>query len=513
MMLAVYLEHHRAEFIEWRMKHLVECRELFDIAQLTDAYDAILLDGSEVPPDFKGKVLQYDSEPLDKLLEGRECFHVHVVPYVVPDSLLLNTIDIAYKTECNRTPDTEVFIEIPQSVPERVSSPVTVVQTGSKRVQKPLELSPEDFEQVERVEPEQVEQVEQVEPEQVEHAERVEPPSYIEYPEHSLTGLPQTNPQAEHSSSGLPQTNPQAEHSSSGLPQTNPQTHLQPRTDNFGSMKLATRPKQNLQISHNGISGIRSQRQAVSSMTKVVYLYGITPRSGTSTLAYMYANYLASVQQSKHVLLIDLDVASPSLTRMLMDSHGLNQHSDCNIFNLATLSTDEFRESKSMLIEDVILTSTTGTESTLSLILHDTTSFQDKRLLAAFNFSEKIEMLKDFFDYIIVDCGKLISSMDYQLHSLSAVDSKLFVVDGSTRETVLQFVQDINSLTLDYQVVMCKTGRNMTSAAISRQLGKQVIASFPQKNTIWHALASGKSILDIQDQGVLKALEQLLGGL
>lgn len=258
-------------------------------------------------------------------------------------------------------------------------------------------------------------------------------------------------------------------------------------------------------------TGIKVRQQRVLDLSTLVYTFGITPRSGTTMLTYLIANYLASINPTNRVLLIDMDISSGALTKQLQSMFDFEPDTSCNLMQLAQLSEEEYIASSSMLIKDVPLYNHSSAQ--LSLILHNTTSFVDKRMLASYNFTNKLAMLKDMFDYVIVDCGRLISSMDYQVTALSTSDPKLFVVDGSTREAVLQFIQDVLPINIKYQIAMNRTARTMTPIAIQQQLGKQVLATIPQKNSLAASLGMGCSVLDLHDNVLNKNLESIVGGI
>lgn len=255
----------------------------------------------------------------------------------------------------------------------------------------------------------------------------------------------------------------------------------------------------------------RSSR--INTDTNIILFFGITPKTGVSCLCYLFASYVAGIMQDKQCLLVDMDVNQPDLTKLITTGNQINPNSDTNLINLVQVPLDQLGGALPALISEMQVDSHQAYYSQLSSILNTNVSFVDKRNLSAWNFNQHLQTLSNYYDYIFVDCGRLQSTTNYQLHLLSSNFQKVFVASGLTHSSISEFVQTLSPLMLDYRVVLNRTNKNLTGAQITRTLGKDILATFPNILTIESLISQGRNVFDLNDEYFIRNLEQLREGL
>ncbi len=467
-MIGINLTENRSEFMHYCLSHMFPFVEVYDVTNINPEIDYLLTDNPQDVTEMGEKVICYkksfqgfkvitDFSELNKYVRVQR---MNIVCATVSDNIILTTLDEAFASKVSTDKGNTFYID--SDALERTVAVIKPITEHTQFVPPVVEMQQSRQEELFEI-PDAIEVV----PEIVYPMVQLEP----EMPTQSFSPALQR-----HDVQGL-----------SVIKQER------------GIARRVARDE------------LRIGRTNLSTMSNVVYVFGITPKSGTSSLTYILANYMANIHPDKHTVVVDLDVSKPDLSKLLTTCFSLNPDSDSNIYSLATLSSAEYSESINMLTDEIDVGAGTASGSALlSTIRHTTTAFKDKRLLAQTDFTPRITLLKEFYDYVFVDCGRLEVSSDYQLGILASKDTKLFVADGSSRATLMEFVQDMSTLQIDYKVVINKLSRNATPLLVSRELGKPCLATFAIKNSLGGLLMNGNAIVSVEDNAFLKSVEKLV---
>lgn len=468
----------RTQFLKFSQNTLCSFREIWDYDKL-DGISTLIVD-SDYPESFKGKVIVYGKDITDfnQLLGLVPVIRIKFSDTVISDVAIWRTMEAVIRATPAQTLVSPLSsIDLNDLTTTQRKAPVATVPKGFI-VDKP---STQKMDVVEKYMPEDVSEIE-------------------------ITTEPETRT-TEFSSNT---------YSNEGNAQEVTDVDYVPVDGASFSEEIITPvtppaliPSNSRPVVKRGRVGALSIKRdaATINTSNIIYFYGITPKSGTTTVCLLLAGYLAAMRKDKKVLLIDLDINKPDLTRVIQDSQGIAR-ADANLKNLVQLDEQEYMKSVHLLIDEVQVNNVT-----LDIILNTASTFQDKRLLSSNDFTRKITMLSDMYDYIIVDNGRLMGNLDYQLYQFATQGSKIFVADGSNRTTVGAFITDMAAITFPYNIVMSKTDRRQTPTMIERQLGREVLAAIPIKNSIGSLIQQGTGVTTMGDPTLLSCYDLIAGGL
>lgn len=548
-MIAVYFKNCRTEFFSWAKTHLFGFTELYDLALLNESYKCLVTDSPEVPSDFHGKVISYGAlsslgvhiDDFDQLSQ-----YIPIKAIVVPDKLVSthmvdSIMDMAYHVlEKNQPPN--LIVDIAPTVEislglHRVQAEVVPPQPSVRRADTVgfVQSSDEDdvdddllagASKMDDLDPYEEQSQDFVEPAYQEAEPRMERPLqgqhdfYNDAPNWGAQHSQQFNQQAfqpaQRAYTPVQPTYPPAQSINSPEYQD-----IVRRQNQFGQTSLAPvqsvdlttiRPR-SMGVQRASQGQIRRSRNKVSNTSNIIFFYGISPKSGVSILTYMLATHLAQIHTDKQVLLLDMDVNQPDLSHMLASGYGLDPMSDANIKNLAVVPDEQLSEYLPALVQELHLETQTGEYVRLNAILNTGITFADKRALSAWDFRSKIQKLSEYYDYILVDCGRLQANANYQLMFLTTLCQKVFVCSGMNRGDLVEFVQSVGAMNVDYKVVLNRAAKNMTSATLTRSLCRDVLAIFPNIVSLESLVKRGKNAFQVQDSLYQRNLESLREGL
>lgn len=544
-MIAVYFTNCRTEFFSWAKTHLFGFVELYDLALLNESYKCLVTDSSEVPSNFHGKVISYGAlsslgvhiDSFDQLEQ-----YVPIKSIIVPDKLIpmrriYSLADMAYHVlEKNQPPNLVVDI-----------APTVEINLGLHRVQAEV-VPPPSVRRADTVGFAQSSDEDNVDDELLAGASKMDDLDPYEEPRQDVveSSYQEAEPEMDSPKAGQtgfyqqaaqpqPGWNPQPSQpftqpgyqqpSQTGYPQSafnSPEYRdIVQRQSQFGqtslapvsSVDLATIRPRSMGVQRASHGQIRRSRHKTSNTSNIVFFYGISPKSGVSILSYMLATHLAQIHSDKQVLLLDMDVNQPDLSHMLATGYGLDPMSDANIKNLAVIPDEQLSEYLPALVQELPLESQTDEYIRLNVILNTGISFADKRALSAWDFRSKIQKLSEYYDYVLVDCGRLQANANYQLMFLTTLCQKVFVCSGMNRGDIVEFVQSVGSMNVDYKVVLNRAAKNMTSATLTRSLCRDVLAQFPNIVSLESLVKRGKNAFQVQDALYQRNLEALREGL
>ena len=196
----------------------------------------------------------------------------------------------------------------------------------------------------------------------------------------------------------------------------------------------------------------------------------LTDKTGTTTLTAALAVAMAIQQPSAKILYLDLDMSNPNY---LLEMWNRNPGTDASVKTIAGLAEADFEQNISLLSETISVS-----QAVFSLITWGQTTFVEKRILAAQDFNLFINIIYNSFDLILVDMGKLQSTLDYQMKMLMSTSTKHFIIaDGSTSRNVSTFIQLASQLPYNFEVIINKNVPQSGSFAITQQLRQNPIAT------------------------------------
>lgn len=534
-MIAVYFTNCRTEFFSWAKTHLFGFTELYDLALLNEFYKCLVTDSPEVPSDFHGKVISYGAlsslgvhiDDFDQLSQ-----YIPIKSIIVPDKLVSthmvdSIMDMAYHVlEKNQPPN--LIVDIAPTVEislglQYVQAEVVPPQPSVRRadtvgfVQSSDEANVDDdllagASKMDDSDPYSGQNQDFVEPAYQEAEPGMKGPVQGQHDFYNDT----PNWGAQHSQQFNQQAYPPAQSINSPEYQD-----IVRRQNQFGqislapaqSVDLATIRPRSMGVQRASQGQIRRSRNKVSNTSNIVFFYGISPKSGVSILTYMLATHLAQIHTDKQVLLLDMDVNQPDLSHMLASGYGLDPMSDANIKNLAVAPDEQLSEYLPALVQELPLETQMDEYVRLNVILNTGITFADKRALSAWDFRSKIQKLSEYYDYILIDCGRLQANANYQLMFLTTLCQKVFVCSGMNRGNLVEFVQSVGAMNIDYKVVLNRAAKNMTSAILTRSLCRDVLAIFPNIVSLESLVKRGKNAFQVQDSLYQRNLESLREGL
>lgn len=507
-MLLVYLLHHRDAFLEYMQTHLFDYQEIFDLT-IADIYqfDRLLTDDEEIPDSLKAQAIYYccdgdgdtisDFQELGKFIG---VLRVGTPSCVIPDKTILLTMDEAWRAQKD-APDPELKWELDTApVPEEIiiQAPKVaarvVSHVTSLEAEKPQQPLPEPVlikAKLPEPEPQPV-VMETYMPEDYPVGQQTDITPYTARPTQQMQFAPQRPANQFASRSQL-------------APDTNFEETGLARRQYSSLADVRERP---MNLARGSINdALRMQHRTNVNPNTANMIFGITPDCGTTTICYVLAQQLAVMFPEKSVCLVDLDIIKPDLTGMITKIAGLDQRTDANILNLAQLPVDDWIDNQAFLTNEI-----TVENAQFAFIAHTTTGFADKRILSAYDYMQKLEMLRDIYDFVIIDGGRVQATADYQLIMLASLHKKILVADGTSRSTLLAFLRDVSSINVDYNVIINKLSRNISPTVVQRQLAREVSASLPIKNSIEPFLLNGNLIGTIEDPVYSRNLLQIIEG-
>lgn len=203
----------------------------------------------------------------------------------------------------------------------------------------------------------------------------------------------------------------------------------------------------------------------------------LTDKAGVSTLTASLAAALSLQNPETRILYLDLDMSNPNYLQALC---GINPSTDASVKTIVSLSENDFIDNISLLTETVDVS-----QGIFYVITWGMTTFTEKRMLAAQDFNYFLNTVYNSFDIVLVDLGKLQSTLDYQMTLLHSPSSKHFMIaDGSSQRTINTFVQEAQQLPYNFEIVINKNLPRSGSFIINRQLRQEPVASISLHNNI-----------------------------
>lgn len=203
----------------------------------------------------------------------------------------------------------------------------------------------------------------------------------------------------------------------------------------------------------------------------------LTDKAGVSTLTASLAATLSLQNPETRVLYLDLDMSNPNYLQALC---GINPSTDASVKTIVSLSENDFIDNISLLTETVDVS-----QGIFSVITWGKTTFTEKRMLASQDFNYFLNTVYNSFDIVLVDLGKLQSTLDYQMTLLQSPSSKHFMIaDGSSQRTISTFVQEAQQLPYNFEIIINKNLPRSGSFIITRQLRQEPVASISLHNNI-----------------------------
>lgn len=491
-MVLVFLKEHRHDFYAYLQNHIFDYREIYDLdIQSEFDYDYLLTDTKDVPQSIRQKTIFYGCSQegitissFDQLTRYIGVLSISTPSCVIPESSIIATIEEAWYCRPAMDPDDFNFkFEFPNEQQEIV---VTVPSVATSVVQPKVA-----FEPVAQSVPEvKLQKIDITEPT---YEQPVNEQPQIVFPVEQSRQRPM-HQYATRSARGSTALNVDSAFESAAP------------TRHFSSLaEVNQRP---VSVSRGSINdALRIGRHAAINTNTANLFFGVTPDSGVTSLCYLLAQKLSSMFPEQSVCLVDLDIIKPDLTSMISKITGLDSRTDANILNLAQLTTDDWIDNQSYLVSEISVG-----PSRFDFIAHTTTGFADKRVLSAYDYMPKIEMLRDAYDFVIVDAGRIQATADYQLMMMASLHTKVLVADGTSRTTLLAFLRDVVSINVDYSIVINKLSRNITPAVLERQLAREVSASLPVKNSLEPFILNGNMVDDIGDSVFARNLLSIIEG-
>ena len=524
----------RSKFLQWASKHIFPFKEVYDLTFLEGKYDTLLTDISEIPDNFRGRVLYIgDSEAppcsikvdtFDQFLE----YIPTVTTQVTPDQITRKNAEIfTFLTQVNQyeldkssivvatlpltQEDRDMFTEsVTEPAPAAVPVANSIQSESDTEIfeDSPVEELPEPLDIPEpAVEPQPTPVPTPIPTPQPVSAQKYTPPqeaytSAFQQPVQAPYVPPYQSAPPPPPQQQVPAYQPAPR---AYVPQVQPVNHMAPPQTSQQLTPARRASRATLARGH--------AQTNVSRVGNVAAFFGVTPKSGVSGLVYMLASYLASVDPSKQILVIDLDINQPGLTSMLINGFHLDPMVDTNVINMASLPDNDLSSALNSLVYEIQLDPVATEYSHIHCIFNTNISFADKRALSGWDFSTRIQQLSMYYDYVLVDCGRLQSTANYQLYMLRSNFQKIFVASGMTHASIQEFVNCLTGMTIDYKVVLNRTNRNITGAAIQRNLGRDIISTIPNIVAIESLIRQGRTANSFGDRGFISNLDQLRDGL
>lgn len=241
-------------------------------------------------------------------------------------------------------------------------------------------------------------------------------------------------------------------------------------TDLFVQKPKQTQPVRRTSLQPGSIR-VRGFTQRKKIFQVPVFTFNsLTDKTGTTTLTAALAVAMAIQQPSAKILYLDLDMSNPNY---LLEMWNRNPGTDASVKTIAGLAEADFEQNISLLSETISVS-----QAVFSLITWGQTTFVEKRMLAAQDFNLFINIIYNSFDLILVDMGKLQSTLDYQMKMLMSTSTKHFLIaDGSTSRNVSTFIQLARQLPYNFEVIVNKNVPQSGSFAITQQLRQNPIAT------------------------------------
>ena len=227
----------------------------------------------------------------------------------------------------------------------------------------------------------------------------------------------------------------------------------------------------------------------------------LTDKTGTSTISYLVAQTLADQHPESKIVYVDLNLSNPnSISRTI----GLNPDTDAAITTIAGLSQDDFINNIALLTEVIEMGG-----SSISVITFGHATFAQKRVIANANFEQLLTSLANSFDMVIVDLGKLQSTLSYQLNLLNShIARHVLLADGSDSRMIRTFISSAQELPRNFEIVVNKYTAQSGIFTINQTLHMQPIMNIGYHRNV-DAFVSGR--LQIEGTAMYNELSKLGG--
>lgn len=302
----------------------------------------------------------------------------------------------------------------------------------------------------------------------------------------NVTETIQVQPELEDSDTNLDnlfsRPEPRQSTSDSSLVYSSPQQALQPQSRRAVATNLFESRSQTVQVSGTALH-VNTNRGQKKFHVPVFTFCGLTDKSGVSTVALSLAASLALQNPETRILYLDLDMSNPNYAQTLC---GINPATDASVKTIVSLSESDFVNNISLLTETVEIS-----QGIFSIITWGQTSFTEKRMLASQDFSFFLNTIYNSFDVILVDLGKLQSTLDYQMKLLQTTSSKHFVLaDGSSQRTINTFVQEAMQIPYNFEIIVNKNLPRSGAFVLRQQLRQEPVASISLHNNVERILTN-----------------------
>lgn len=525
-MIAVSFRDRRFEFLQWASLNVFPFEEVYDLDLIEGKYDKLITDIQDIPETFTGKVIYVGSSPVPSTVTRIESFsqlkeHIHSVESCIgvdnvsrKDAQILTYVTQTSYYETNKSSiivatlpvsqdDIDMFRDsVPEPEPVAAPKPVAVITAEE----------PESFEINSMPEPMDI-----PEPTTTVYTAQQAPQTYpmphIPQPLQEQPVMPQERPTSHFQQAQRSDMYAQSQIYRRDVTGSDSVMPIHPNNQSLAPLNVQTTSMPAVRRASRA-SLARSHSQVnISRVGNVAAFFGVTPKTGVSGMVYMLASYLANIDPSKQILVIDLDINQPGLSSMLINGFHLDPTVDTNVINMASLPDNDLSTALNSLVYELQLDPLTTEYSHIHCIFNTNITFADKRALSGWDFSTRIQQLSMYYDYVLVDCGRLQSTANYQLYMLRSNFQKIFVASGMTHASIHEFVSCLTGMNIDYKVVLNRTNRNITGAAIQRNLGKDITATIPNIVSIESLIRQGRTANSLGDRGFLANLDQLRDGL
>lgn len=493
-MIGMILTRRREEFLKFTCSHIVEYEEILDTmdAETFSRFEAVY---SDAPTELVGafQVIEIKDEPFEEILAN----------YILgpakqqqkSPSSCLYVFDYFYKYLLRGFSPVQMFTILPEevkaapAVAETVHIPIQHIEkTDNSIFAEPFEEEvPEDIQITE--EPLAVD--EQTETIWVKEPVEISTPTI--FPEESMPPPPPPPP--------APTSTP--------LIPTEPFSY-QPaeETSFFGTVlppaTVVTPASKPVVRGRSSVGSVRPK--GLKSKGKIFQIpittfSSLTDKTGTSTISYLVAQTLADQHPESKIVYVDLNLSNPnSISRMI----GLNPDTDAAITTIAGLSQDDFINNIALLTEVIEMGG-----SSISVITFGQATFAQKRVIANANFEQLLTSLANSFDMVIVDLGKLQSTLSYQLNLLNShIARHVLLADGSDSRMIRTFISSAQELPRNFEIVVNKYTAQAGVFTINQTLHMQPIMNIGYHRNV-DAFVSGR--LQIEGTAMYNELSKLGG--
>ena len=263
----------------------------------------------------------------------------------------------------------------------------------------------------------------------------------------------------------------------SALPSTNiHQRTIRRREDIYAARNMRTQPPL-------GRRGSLHATQSVSRRNHVYVITGTSPRCGVSSFAYSLASALSKGSLGE-VLLIDLDILKPDLSKRLTGLYDLMEDGDDTISNFATMNLDD------MMCEIEYLTSkiSTAEGAHFSLIRGSSLTFKERKLLCSLDYTPTIKMLNEVYSNIVIDMGHYNGMQPYQESLINNIYSVIMIIDCSTLESAREGAAIASQVGESYCGVLSKYNDRVNVFKMQSTIQRAILGKMPSRTSaadIW----------------------------